>query len=77
MKPASFNVFIPLDDDETIIYNTFSDSRVIVNSELVKAVDLLIERMTTEERNVVFGLLKRKLEANESDIHDLLESDKK
>jgi len=43
------------------------------NSDLVKVVVLLIVRMTTEERNVVFGLLKRKLKANESDIHDLLE----
>ncbi len=39
MKPSSFNVLIPLDDDETIIYNTFSDSRVIVNSELLKAIE--------------------------------------
>ena len=45
-------------------------------SELVEAVDLLIERMTAEERNVVFGRLKRKLEANEADIHNLLEGKK-
>ncbi len=39
MKPSSFNVFIPVDDGETIIYNTFSDSRVIANAELVKAIE--------------------------------------
>ena len=39
MKPSSFNVFIPIDDGETLIYNTFSDSRVIANAELVKAIE--------------------------------------
>lgn len=39
MKPSSFNVFIPIDDGETLIYNTFSDSRVIVNAELGKAIE--------------------------------------
>ena len=44
-------------------------------SELVKAAELLIERMTAEERNVVFERLRSKLEANEADIHNLLEGD--
>jgi len=39
MKPSSFNVFIPFKDDETLIYNTFSDSRVIANNELVMAIE--------------------------------------
>lgn len=41
-------------------------------SSLVRATDLLIELMTTEERNVVFGRLKRKLEGNVADIRALL-----
>ncbi len=50
MKPSSFNVFIPINDDETLIYNTFSDSRVIANSELIEAIescDQIVERRDT------------------------------
>src|SRR3990172_318951 len=35
MKPSKFNIFIPLpDNDEFLIFNTFTDSRAVVNTRL-------------------------------------------
>ena len=39
MKPSRYNVHIPLEHDETIVYNTLSDSRVIVTRELLDAIN--------------------------------------
>jgi len=39
MKPSRYNVHIPLEHDETIVYNTLSDSRVIVTGELLDAIN--------------------------------------
>ncbi|MFV1951449.1 MAG: SPASM domain-containing protein [Nitrospinota bacterium] len=36
MKQSKFNIFIPLDNnDDHMIFNTFTDSRIIVNKELI------------------------------------------
>jgi len=39
MKPSRYNVHIPIEHDETIVYNTLSDSRVIVTWELLDAIN--------------------------------------
>ena len=39
MKPSRYNVYIPIEHDETIVYNTLSDSRVIVTGVLLDAIN--------------------------------------
>ena len=39
MKPSRYNVHIPIENDQTIVYNTLSDSRVIVTGELIDAIN--------------------------------------
>ena len=39
MKPSRYNVHIPIEHDETIVYNTLSDSRVIVTEELLSVIN--------------------------------------
>ncbi len=39
MKFSKFNIFIPLQDEQKLIFNTFSDSRVIVDRDVIKAID--------------------------------------
>ena len=39
MKASKFNVIIPIDDKESLIFNTFSDSRVMANSSVIKAIE--------------------------------------
>lgn len=38
MKASQFNLFIPVHDDQTLIFNTFSDSRVIADKSVVEAI---------------------------------------
>ena len=38
MKPSRYNVHIPLEHGETLVYNTLSDSRVIVTGKLLNAI---------------------------------------
>lgn len=38
MKPSKFNIYIKLPDNETLIFNSFSDSRVIVNEEFLNII---------------------------------------
>src|SRR3972149_1027010 len=41
MKPSKFNVFIPLQDsDGYIIFNTFTDSRVVVERKLKEKIEM-------------------------------------
>ncbi len=39
MKPSQFNVFIPLQDGQKLIFNTLSDSRVIGDKNVVEAIE--------------------------------------
>jgi uncharacterized protein len=39
MKSSKFNVFIPLQDENTLIFNTFSDSRVIGDKNVIQAIE--------------------------------------
>lgn len=39
MKPSNFNIFIPLQDKKKLIFNTFSDSRVIGDSDVIEAIE--------------------------------------
>jgi uncharacterized protein len=39
MKPSKFNVFIPMQGEKKLIFNTFSDSRVIVDREIIEAIE--------------------------------------
>jgi len=38
MKPSRFNVIIPLKNDTFLIFNTFSDSRVVVNKPILETI---------------------------------------
>ena len=38
MKPSKFNIYIKCPDNETLIFNSFSDSRVLVNEELLNII---------------------------------------
>lgn len=38
MKPSKYNIYIKLPDNETLIFNSFSDSRVIVNEEFLNII---------------------------------------
>jgi len=38
MKPSKFNIYIKLPDKETLIFNSFSDSRVIVNEDFLSII---------------------------------------
>ena len=39
MKPSKFNIVIPLpDSEEFLIFNTFTDSRVVVRREIKEAI---------------------------------------
>ena len=41
MKPSKFNMFIPLQDsDEFLIFNTFTDSRVVVERKLKEKIEM-------------------------------------
>ena len=46
MKPSKFNIYIKLPDKETLIFNSFSDSRVIVNEEFLKSLELKLNETT-------------------------------
>jgi len=39
VKPSKFNIFIPIEDEQKIIYNTFSDSIVIGDIDLIEAIN--------------------------------------
>jgi len=39
MRPSKFNVFIPLQDEKKLIFNTFSDSRVIGDRDVITAIE--------------------------------------
>ncbi len=39
MKESRFNVYIPLKDGSTLIYNTFSDSRLLADATVLEAID--------------------------------------
>ncbi|MEK6583500.1 MAG: hypothetical protein AABY66_01475, partial [Nitrospirota bacterium] len=40
MKPSKFNMFIPLQDsDEFLIFNTFTDSRVVVDRKIKEKIE--------------------------------------
>ena len=38
MKPSKFNIYIKLPDNEILIFNSFSDSRVIVDEEFLNII---------------------------------------
>ena len=39
MKQSKFNVWIPILDGKTLVFNTFSDSRIFVNNDVKKAIE--------------------------------------
>ncbi|MBI4714644.1 MAG: SPASM domain-containing protein [Nitrospirae bacterium] len=66
MKPSKFNVAIPLEDSNSggenlvLLYNTFSDSRVVVNREVMEFMDQAGERtkFTAQEKEVLDPLME-------------------
>lgn len=61
MKPSKFNIFIPLDNDEEfLIFNTFTDSRVVVNrrvKEIIEKSPIHEAPLSGEERGYLKELL--------------------
>ena len=53
MKPSRFNVRIPLTDNTCLIFNTFSDSRVVVDRAALEAIERCHcpESLTDEQRS--------------------------
>jgi len=53
MKPSRFNVTIPLEDGMSLIFNTFSDSRVVVNRSVLEAIERCgcPESLTDEQKS--------------------------
>lgn len=49
MKPSKFNIYIKRPDNETLIFNSFSDSRVIVDEELLNIIKNC-EQLTDKSR---------------------------
>jgi len=61
MKPSKFNIYIPLQDNgEFLIFNTFSDSRVVINrriKEIIEKTPIDEFLLTSEERGYMRELL--------------------
>lgn len=50
MKPSKFNIFIPLQGKKKLIYNTFSDSRVIGDKSTVEAIENCVQPHLLNEK---------------------------
>ena len=59
MRPSKFNVFIPMQDEQMLIFNTFSDSRVVVDKKLFEAIENFDpQRFLSEKRRAQLYQLK-------------------
>lgn len=59
MRPSKFNVFIPLQDEQLLIFNTFSDSRVVVDKQLFEAIETCdLQRFLSDKQRAQLHQLK-------------------